>query len=222
MTVMNDPIVQAYKRSLASCPQHSEAEYAQAKADGNIDLLVTAALPAVFKVAGRLYATANNGGAAVMMDMVQEGNLALYKAAEAWDPDGGTYWVVYASHYARGTMKDSRLRGDSDSCGDLQLDDPRKVAALPGASAESRDYNDFIGNPDPMNNPENVAERDDIVSRIDDRIATLSETQQRVLRRLYKQGMTQAEIARQMDISEAAVSRVHSRGLRNLKNFPII
>ena len=150
--------------------------------------------PLVFKVAAPYRQLSD------VMDIIQEGTVGLIESAEAYDPDKGVAFSLFASCRIRGRMIDYlRKEGRADiAC----LDD---------------DFHDMV--PDVGLAVSEIVEMNEAIGKVMQAMGKLPEKERLVLDQVYIQSKEVKSVADDMNISASHVYRLQKSGVRRVRGI---
>ena len=150
-------------------------------------------------------------------DLEAAGVVGLIQAVDRFAPERGIPFEGYAMLRIRGAILDEVRRLD-----DLSRDARREATALGGGPPTMsldllHERGDHVADPGA---PAEVDERIDRVGLRDDverALATIPGRERSILASYYGKGLTLAMIGRQLGVSEARISQLHSRAIAQLR-----
>lgn len=190
-------MIEKYLQDIGSKEQLSQEEenrLAQQVKEGNekaLEQLVSANLRFVVSLASKY-----QGKGLPIDDLVNEGNIALVKAARSFDPTKGSRLVIYAASRIRQAME--KALGEEEE------------------SANMKELKDGSGN-----NAE-AGLFDSALSPFDPEFSTLDEREREVIRAIYGIGQpvqTLAEVGMQLGVSRERARQIRDKALRKLRKL---
>ncbi len=190
-------MIEKYLQDIGSKEQLSQEEenrLAQQVKEGNekaLEQLVSANLRFVVSLASKY-----QGKGLPIDDLVNEGNIALIKAARSFDPTKGSRLVIYAASRIRQAME--KALGEEED------------------SANMKELKDGSGN-----NTE-AGSFDSALSPFDPEFSTLDERERDVIRAIYGIGQpvqTLAEVGMQLGVSRERARQIRDKALRKLRKL---
>lgn len=190
-------MIEKYLQDIGSKEQLSQEEenrLAQQVKEGNekaLEQLVSANLRFVVSLASKY-----QGKGLPIDDLVNEGNIALIKAARSFDPTKGSRLVIYAASRIRQAME--KALGEEEE------------------SANMKELKDGSGN-----NAE-AGLFDSALSPFDPEFSTLDEREREVIRAIYGIGQpvqTLAEVGMQLGVSRERARQIRDKALRKLRKL---
>lgn len=190
-------MIEKYLQDIGSKEQLSQEEenrLAQQVKEGNekaLEQLVSANLRFVVSLASKY-----QGKGLPIDDLVNEGNIALVKAARSFDPTKGSRLVTYAASRIRQAMEKA-LGEEEDSANMKELKDGS------GNNAEAGLF-------------------DSALSPFDPEFSTLDEREREVIRAIYGIGQpvqTLAEVGMQLGVSRERARQIRDKALRKLRKL---
>lgn len=190
-------MIEKYLQDIGSKEQLSQEEenrLAQQVKEGNekaLEQLVSANLRFVVSLASKY-----QGKGLPIDDLVNEGNIALIKAARSFDPTKGSRLVIYAASRIRQAME--KALGEEEE------------------SANMKELKDGSGN-----NAE-AGLFDSSLSPFDPEFSTLDEREREVIRAIYGIGQpvqTLAEVGMQLGVSRERARQIRDKALRKLRKL---
>lgn len=190
-------MIEKYLQDIGSKEQLSQEEenrLAQQVKEGNekaLEQLVSANLRFVVSLASKY-----QGKGLPIDDLVNEGNIALIKAARSFDPTKGSRLVIYAASRIRQAME--KALGEEEE------------------SANMKELKDGSGN-----NTE-AGLFDSALSPFDPEFSTLDEREREVIRAIYGIGQpvqTLAEVGMQLGVSRERARQIRDKALRKLRKL---
>lgn len=190
-------MIEKYLQDIGSKEQLSQEEenrLAQQVKEGNekaLEQLVSANLRFVVSLASKY-----QGKGLPIDDLVNEGNIALIKAARSFDPTKGSRLVIYAASRIRQAMEKA-LGEEEESTNMKELKDGS------GNNAEAGLF-------------------DSALSPFDPEFSTLDEREREVIRAIYGIGQpvqTLAEVGMQLGVSRERARQIRDKALRKLRKL---
>lgn len=190
-------MIEKYLQDIGSKEQLSQEEenrLAQQVKEGNekaLEQLVSANLRFVVSLASKY-----QGKGLPIDDLVNEGNIALIKAARSFDPTKGSRLVIYAASRIRQAIE--KALGEEEE------------------SANMKELKDGSGN-----NAE-AGLFDSALSPFDPEFSTLDEREREVIRAIYGIGQpvqTLAEVGMQLGVSRERARQIRDKALRKLRKL---
>ena len=190
-------MIEKYLQDIGSKEQLSQEEenrLARQVKEGNekaLEQLVSANLRFVVSLASKY-----QGKGLPIDDLVNEGNIALIKAARSFDPTKGSRLVIYAASRIRQAME--KALGEEEE------------------SANMKELKDGSGN-----NAE-AGLFDSALSPFDPEFSTLDEREREVIRAIYGIGQpvqTLAEVGMQLGVSRERARQIRDKALRKLRKL---
>lgn len=190
-------MIEKYLQDIGSKEQLSQEEenrLAQQVKEGNekaLEQLVSANLRFVVSLASKY-----QGKGLPIDDLVNEGNIALIKAARSFDPTKGSRLVIYAASRIRQAMEKA-LGEEEESTNMKELKDGS------GNNAEAGLF-------------------DSALSPLDPEFSTLDEREREVIRAIYGIGQpvqTLAEVGMQLGVSRERARQIRDKALRKLRKL---
>lgn len=138
-------------------------------------------------------------------------NMALVEAAESFDPKRNVRFATYARHRIQGALRDVKRRMTPGGW----RSDPSHAPAIGPLSDNPETWGRIIGaEPDPP-----VDEALETSDEIDQLLRRLPRRHAEACRRIYLQGKTQAEAARELGCSQSRLSCMHREALTMLNGL---
>ena len=190
-------MIEKYLQDIGSKEQLSQEEenrLARQVKEGNekaLEQLVSANLRFVVSLASKY-----QGKGLPIDDLVNEGNIALIKAARSFDPTKGSRLVIYAASRIRQAMEKA-LGEEEESTNMKELKDGS------GNNAEAGLF-------------------DSALSPFDPEFSTLDEREREVIRAIYGIGQpvqTLAEVGMQLGVSRERARQIRDKALRKLRKL---
>jgi len=134
-------------------------------------------------------------------DLVQEANLAAWQAAARWREDGGSSFTGFVTRRAVGAVRDT-LRDNQRSSRSGRT----RPLLVP-----------LDGTPDPPTIDRDTVLDNDLRETLDRAIDRLPPRQRHVVTGRFLHGRSNADLSRELGVSESAVSVVVARALKRLQ-----
>ncbi|MCE9596758.1 MAG: sigma-70 family RNA polymerase sigma factor [Spirochaetia bacterium] len=224
-----DPLLAAYMRDIRSIPlldRETEREVAEKAHGGDAnarDLLVRSNLRFVASIAGKYFHPGLS-----RMDLVNEGNLGLMRAAETFDPSRGFHFITYAIWWIRQSIslaireKASIIRIPVRAA-NLSQEDLHNLDCLSLDGFVAGEAFDFAGSvPDEtQDTPESGVYSSDMRSEINRSLAQLSSRERKVVQlRFGLNGMEPCTLEKTSDrigVSKERVRQIERTALRKIR-----
>ncbi len=176
------------------------------------ETLILQFTPLICKTAKRYTHALTHNNAVDEEDLIQAGRIAILKAQEKYDPDGGASFLSYADKWIRSAMRRTIGYQHDGSLPDLpiSLDEP-----LSEDDSDSGTRLDFVPDPHPTREEELVeeAEKREIQTEIRAAVDRLKSSKQReAIQRIWLNGQTREDAAANMGIKKPALMALDKNG----------
>lgn len=163
--------------------------------------LISAYQPLVFKIAMGFHMAKE-----ITMELIQEGTVGLLEAAESYDYTKGVAFSLFAMHRIRGSMCDFLAREYAQTA--ISLD----KEAYDGYCLADR-------MPSLFPEPEEVAERHAVAERVTQAVERLPYKEQKVLRGIFLENKTPADLAADINVTAGHVYRLEKQGVKRIRGM---
>ncbi|MEE3380638.1 MAG: sigma-70 family RNA polymerase sigma factor [Succiniclasticum sp.] len=157
--------------------------------------------PLVFKIAVSFRLTEE-----VTMELIQEGMVGLLEAAESYDYTRGVAFSLFAMHRIRGRM-----------CDFLTREHANEFLSLDWESENGSTLADFLPSQQPV--PEEIAERHAVSARVCGAVERLPGKEREVLRGLFLDNRSPADLADSIHVSTNHVYRLEKKGVQRVRGM---
>ncbi len=140
-----------------------------------------------------------------VMDLVQEGTVALIEAVESYEPSRGVAFSLYALHRIRGRMLNFLAR------------EGRAGLACLEAQEEGRSLLETLQDDSPT--AQEVAEQHEMLRRVQGAMERLPVKEKAVLEGIYLDSHDPIEVAQSMELSVSHIYRLQKNGVRRIRGM---